>query len=272
MKIDIKKAGSQIKLFKSTRDRKFPSLKFEDGSNGLPSESFTMILNGAPGSGKSLFVENIIRNFYNTTGKHTVWSYIAYFCPTSSQDSYENSFAEDLDTDDIYDELNTTTLGEAYDKAAETSAEGTKKKPKFSLIIIDDFASELRTTHGKDGGVKKLLLKMLRNFRHVSLTILISVQGYLSLDPQHRNVIRNLVQFKTGSFPEIEKIWLEWGAGMDKNTFVNEFFPFIFDKKYNFLQIDRFREFAMCKSFNPITIHKTDDEENENENDLNGKQ
>ena len=251
MKIDVSKSDSDIKVFKSTRDAKFPTLK--NGNCTLPTESFTMILNGSPGSGKSLFIENLIRNFYNTSGKHTVFSNISYFCPSASQDSYEDSFVGDLDDDSIYTELNTETLNEAYDKALETAAEGTKKKPLFSLIVIDDMASELRQG-GRDGGVKKLLLKMLRNFRHANLSIIISVQGYLSLDPQHRNVVRNLVQFKTGSFPELEKIYLEWGSNMKKDTFINEFIPFIFDKPHSFLQIDRYKSFKMCKGFQALDI------------------
>lgn len=253
MKIDIKKSNNEIKLFKSTRDKKFTGVNLAEDSP-LPSESFTMILNGAPGSGKSLFVENIIRNFYNVKGKQTVWSYIAYFCPSASQNSYENSFVADLDSDDIYDELNTSTLGEAYEKAKETAESGTTRKPKFSLVVIDDFATELRTTHGKDGGVRKLLLKMLRNYRHVNMTVILSVQGYLSLDPQHRNVIRNLIQFKTGNYCELEKLFLEWGSNINKNDFINKLIPYIFNEKYNFLCIDRYKEFAMSKNFNPITI------------------
>ena len=265
MKIDIKKSNNEIKLFKSTRDRKFTGVNLAEDSP-LPSESFTMILNGAPGSGKSLFVENIIRNFYNVKGKQTVWSYIAYFCPSASQNSYENSFVADLDSDDIYDELNTSTLGEAYEKAKETAESGTTRKPKFSLVVIDDFATELRTTFGKDGGVRKLLLKMLRNYRHVNMTVILSVQGYLSLDPQHRNVIRNLIQFKTGNYCELEKLFLEWGSNINKNDFISKLIPFVFSDKYNFLCIDRYKEFAMSKNFNPITI-KPEYEESESTTD-----
>lgn len=265
MKIDIKKSNNEIKLFKSTRDRKFTGINLAEDSP-LPDQSFTMILNGAPGSGKSLFVENIIKNFYNVKGKTTVWSYISYFCPSASQGSYENSFVEDLNSDDIYDELNTTTLGECYEKAKETAESGTARKPKFSLVVIDDFATELRTTHGKDGGVRKLLLKMLRNYRHCNMTIILSVQGYLSLDPQHRNVIRNLVQFKTGNFCEIEKIWLEWGSNINKNDFVHKLIPFVFNEKFNFLCIDRYKEFAMSKCFSPFTI-KSEYEETESTTD-----
>ena len=134
------------------------------------------------------------------------------------------------------------------------------------MVVIDDFATELRTTFGKDGGVKKLLLKMLRNFRHVNMTVILSVQGYLSLDPQHRNVIRNLIQWKTGSFPEIEKIWLEWGSNINKNDFISKLMPFVFNERYNFLQIDRYREFAMAKNFNPICI-KSEYEETESTTD-----
>jgi hypothetical protein len=75
------------------------------------------------------------------------------------------------------------------------------------------------------------------------------------------------VQFKTGSVPEIEKLWLEWGAGFKKDEFINEFFPFIFDKKYNFLQVDRYLGFQMCKNFQKLTISNYNKDENEKDND-----
>jgi hypothetical protein len=251
MKIDLSPAGTTIKLSKSTRDQEMPGLKFEKNSCGLSKNSFLMYIVGRPKSGKSHFVESLLRHNYNVKGKSTCWDYIAYFCPQSSQNSYDGSFVGDMVDDDIYDELDVNTLNEAYENATETGAEGTTKKPKFSLIIIDDFAVEL-----KDKGVKRLLLKMMRNHRHVGggLSMIILSQNYMALDSMHRQIVSNLVMFDTSSVIEKERLWTEWFSMIPKQEFMTSFWKFIFDKKYNFIQCDRLNDFKITKNFQPIEI------------------
>ncbi len=253
MKIEIKPAGSNIKLSKSTRDNVMKGLKF--GDCGLSDTAFTMYIVGRPGSGKSHFLESLIKHNYNIKGKQTCWDRIFYMCPDASQGSYEDSFVEDMDDDDVYDTLTYDTLSEVYDEAQEVSAEGTTKKPRYSLLIIDDMATEL-----KDKAVARLLLKMLRNYRHIGLSIIICSQNYMALNSQHRQIIRNLVQFDTGSILERERIWIEWFSHIPKKEFYDVFWDFIFDKKYEFLQCDRVKNFDIHKSFKRITISKTDEE------------
>jgi len=252
MKIDLSPAGTTIKLSKSTRDKEMKGLSF--GECGLAKTAFTMYVVGRPGSGKSHFVESLLRHNYNVKGKSTCWDYIAYFCPESSQGSYDGSFVGDMVDDDIYDELTVNTLNEAYEKALEVGDEGTEKKPNHSLFIIDDFSTEL-----KDKGVKRLLLKLLRNHRHIGggLSIIILSQNYMALDSMHRQIIRNLVQFDTGSIIEKDRIWTEWLSMIPKQEFMTTFWDFIYDKKFNFLQVDRVRDFKICKNFQPISINKT---------------
>ena len=103
MKIEIKPAGSNIKLSKSTRDNVMKGLKF--GDCGLSDTAFTKYIVGRPGSGKSLYLESMIKHNYNIKGKQTCWDRIFYMCPETSQGSYEDSFVEDMDDDDIYDKL-----------------------------------------------------------------------------------------------------------------------------------------------------------------------
>ena len=170
-------------------------------------------------------------------------------CPTASQDSYEDSFVGDMNEDDIYDKLTYDTLLDVYEEAKEVAAEGTKKKPKFSLLIIDDMATEL-----KDKQVKRLLLLMLRNFRHIGLSIIICSQNYMALDSQHRQIMRQLVQFDTGSVIEKDRLFIEWFSHIPKQSFFTIFWDYIFDEKYQFLMCDRTKDFAIHKTFKPITI------------------
>lgn len=247
MKIDVGVAGSDIKLSKSTRDNVMPGLKF--GDCGLSKTPFTLYVVGRPGSGKSLFIESMIKHNYNVKSNQTCWDRIFYMCPTASQDSYEDSFVGDMDESDIYDKLTYDTLLDVYEEAKEVAAEGTKKKPRFSLLVIDDMSTELR-----DKQVKRQLLLMLRNFRHIGLSIIICSQNYMALDSMHRQIIRQLVQFNTGSVIEKERLWVEFFSHIPKQTFFTIFWDYIFDEKYQFLMCDRTRGFAMHKTFKPITI------------------
>jgi len=253
MKIEIKPAGSNIKLSKSTRDNVMKGLKF--GDCGLSDTAFTKYIVGRPGSGKSLYLESMIKHNYNIKGKQTCWDRIFYMCPEASQGSYEDSFVEDMDDDDIYDTLTYDTLLKVYEEAQEVSAEGTPKKPRYSLLILDDLATEL-----KDKAVARLLLLMLRNYRHIGLSIIICSQNYMALHSQHRQIIRQIVQFNTGSILEQERIWTEWFSHIPKKEFLTTFWDYIFNEKYEFLQCDRTKDFAIHKSFRPITISKYEDE------------
>ena len=224
-----------------------PGLKF--GDCGLSKTPFTLYVVGRPGSGKSLFIESMIKHNYNVKSNQTCWDRIFYMCPTASQDSYEDSFVGDMDESDIYDKLTYDTLLDVYEEAKEVAAEGTKKKPRFSLLVIDDMSTELR-----DKQVKRQLLLMLRNFRHIGLSIIICSQNYMALDSMHRQIIRQLVQFNTGSVIEKERLWVEFFSHIPKQTFFTIFWDYIFDEKYQFLMCDRTRGFAMHKTFKPITI------------------
>jgi GTPase SAR1 family protein len=254
MKIEMKPAGSTIKLSKSTRDNEMPGLKF--GDCGLSKTPFSMYIVGRPGSGKSHFLESLIKHNYNVKGKQTCWDRIFYMCPETSQDSYENSFVNDMDEKDVYDTLTYDTLSEVYDEAKEVSAEGTAKKPRFSLVCIDDMAVEL-----KDKAVARLLLKMLRNYRHIGLSIIICSQNYMALHSQHRQVIRQLCQFDTGSVLERERLWVEFASHIPKKEFLTTFWDdFMFSEKYQIMMIDRVKDFDIHKSFKRITISKYEDE------------
>jgi len=257
MEIDLQDTKAKTIVYKSTRDCKFKGLDSNFCSDtGLPDSDFTMVINGGCGTGKSLFTENLVRQFYSINkGKKTVWSYIAYCCPEASLDSYENSFVKDLNSDDVYDSLDTDILNEILDKAIETKESGTKKNPKHSLLILDDLGSELKQG-GRDGGVLKLLKKTLQTFRHMHLSVIICTQNIMSMHSHHRNIVRNLIQFKSSSIPEIERIWLEFGSKFTKKEFIEDFWPFIFDEKYNFLQVDRHNDFQMCKNYNILDIKK----------------
>jgi len=253
MKVQLGKEGTKLLISKSTRDLEMSKhLKF--GECGLCRKPHTMYIVGRAGSGKSHMLESLLKEQYNLgKRKGTCFDSIYVFCPKTSQESYEDSFIKHINPDHVFDELNYATLNEAYDGAKDTKAWGEGKKGKdsqyFSLIIIDDMATELRNKE-----VRKLLLKMLRNHRHVHLSMWIISQNYVSgLDKDCRDNIQQLIQFETGSLIEKERLWAEWFSRFTKKDF-ELIFDYVFDKKYNFIQCDRRNDFKVCKNFQPLTI------------------
>lgn len=255
MQINEQKGDTEILLSKSTRDLvmsdKIPT------NCGIANTPTSYLIVGKPSSGKSHFVESYVKKQMRTgSGKATCFDSIYVICPESSQSSYDKSFVCDCDPDKVYDELNIANLTEVYDGICETKELGDESNKKgdnfFSLLIIDDCASEL-----KEKRVEKLLLKMLRNHRHIHCTIIIVSQNYMATSKNCRDCIRNLVQFSTTNIKEKEKIRFEWLAQLKTKEF-DHFWDFLFkDQKYQFLQCDRKTD-AIYKTFNKVEISGID--------------
>ncbi len=144
MKITERKGDTDILLSKSTRDlvmsKKIPT------NCGLVNTPFTMIVSGRPASGKSHFVESIMKKQYRVgPGKATCWDSIYIIAPESCQTSYKDSFSEDCDEEKIFEELTYDNLAQVYDGVKETMSLGEGSNQNFfSLLIIDECASALR--------------------------------------------------------------------------------------------------------------------------------
>ncbi len=248
MKITERKGDTDLMLSKSTRDLvmspKIPT------NCGLVNTPFTMIISGRPGSGKSHLVESVMRKQYRV-GPHkaTCWDSIYIIAPESCQTSYKDSFSEDCDEEKIFDELTYDNLAKVYEGAKETMSLGEGQRENFfSLLIIDDCASELRLKN-----IQRLLLRMLRNYRHLHLSIIICTQNYMAIQKDCRDNMRQLVQFNTTNQIEKERIRVEWCGMFDKYEF-ESFWSYLFDKEpYQFLMADRKTD-KFHKTFNPLEI------------------
>ncbi len=248
MKITERKGDTDILLSKSTRDlvmsKKIPT------NCGLVNTPFTMIVSGRPASGKSHFVESIMKKQYRVgPGKATCWDSIYIIAPESCQTSYKDSFSEDCDEEKIFEELTYDNLAQVYDGVKETMSLGEGSNQNFfSLLIIDDCASELRLKN-----IQRLLLRMLRNHRHLHLSIVICTQNYMAIQKDCRDNIRQLVQFNTTNQLEKERLRIEWCGMFDKYEF-ESFWSYLFDKEpYQFLMGDR-KSDRFHKTFNPLEI------------------
>ena len=251
MKISETKGNTEILVSKSTRDLVMSDkIPLDSGISNTPS---TIYVVGRPGSGKSHFLESYMRRqmrIGSDKSKQTCFDSIYVVAPESSQGSYEKSFVCDCDPEKVYDELNIANLTEIYDGCCETKELGDDKKKNdnyFSCVLIDDCATEMRDKH-----VRKLLLKMLRNHRHIHTTIILVSQNYMSMDKNCRDCVRQLVQFNTCNHKEKERIAVEW-LGQFRPKEFEILWEYLFRDKYQFLMCDRKTD-EIHKTFNKIDV------------------
>lgn len=146
-------------------------------------KSFILALIGKPGSGKSHFLISLLKS---KPLLKNVFENILIFIPPSSRSSINEDFwGNNLPAENIYDELNETTLQDAYNRCKEISKEGYK-----SLLIFDDVQKDFK------GESEKLLQNICNNRRHDRISIIFCVQTYKSLSKTARNALSNLIIFK----------------------------------------------------------------------------
>tara|TARA_R110002072_G_scaffold3786_2_gene27077 strand:+ start:16245 stop:17009 length:765 start_codon:yes stop_codon:yes gene_type:complete len=247
MIIEETKGNTEILISKSTRDKIMSAkIPVDSGINNTPSCTYIV---GKPGSGKTHYVESLMKSQYRNckSGITTCFDSVFVVSPASSQDSYSNSFVKDCDPEKVYDTLNYNNLADIYEGIKETHDLSDKDNNYFSLLILDDVATELR-----DKQVSKLLLRLLRNHRHLSLTILIISQNYMALEKNSRDNIQCLVQFATNNIKEKERIRIEYLGHLKPKEF-EVLWEYMFKEKYQFLMVDRKHE-TIHKTFNKLDI------------------
>jgi GTPase SAR1 family protein len=177
---------------------------------------------GKAASGKSTMAISLINS--KSLFKR-VYHEIILFCPPNSRASITNDFwGTNLPEDCIYDELNLENLQEAYDRAQANRDEGLK-----TLILMDDVQKELK------GECEKLLLHMVSNRRHASLSIWMLCQNYISIPRQVRQGLTDLFVFKVGK-NEIQNIFNEQ-VEVSKEVF-EEIQKILFKEPHEFLYIN----------------------------------
>jgi GTPase SAR1 family protein len=138
---------------------------------------------GRGGSGKSSLVISLLQS---RQAFKRIYHKIILFCPPNSRGSINNDFwGKNLEDEDIYDELTFENLQEAYDIAMMNRDEGLR-----TLIIFDDVQKQMK------GENEKLLLHMINNRRHASLSLWLACQNYISIPKQVRQNLTDMFIFK----------------------------------------------------------------------------
>ena len=189
-------------------------------SSLMNKHNFTLFL-GKAGSGKSTLLISLLQSpslFYG------VYHNIILFCPPNSRASIKDDFWSVLPDEQIYDELNYDNLLEAYELAQANDIGGFR-----TLIILDDVQKNLK------GECEKLLLHMVNNRRHSSLSIWLACQTYKSIPPQVRMGLTGLFLFKIAK-KEMENIFDEQ-VEINEKIF-KEILNISFRRPHDFLFID----------------------------------
>ena len=147
--------------------------------------SFTMLLVGRPGSGKSSRGSSLIASKDKLYWKK--FHRIHLIIPPSSLASMKLPPMKKHQR--TYDDLTEDILDDVMDHTMELTEEG-KIKDKFSLIYLDDYAVALKRPE-----INRKLQKIVFNHRHFNLSLMVMVQSYRKAPPDLRKCFGYLILF-----------------------------------------------------------------------------
>lgn len=196
---------------------------------------------GSGGSGKTSYLLNQMKTVYKKKFHH-----IYYFCPSSSFASVKNhAFANH---DKVYNELDLNTLDEIKTELISRKEEAEDDdEQEYSLIIIDDFANNL-----KDKLLLRILNSMLIKARHLNCFFIFTVQSYLYFPKILRKQLTWCSIFSGVRNKE------EWRTIREELLKMNEedaktIYDYIFDVPYQHMDMDLFEE-KIYKNGNLLNI------------------
>ena len=212
----------------------------------LPRKSFSMLIVGKPGSGKT----NLLLNLITKRGKafNRKFDKVFIVSPSLSTIAEDDPF-ELIPEEQKFTEANLEVL---EDIEAQIADSGEKV-----LIILDDVIADVRGK-GK-AAVENKLQKMFFNRRHLcgaggSASIIATSQTYNKIDSKLRKSCSHLVLFENRNKREISSIFDEVILIPLKEYM--DVMKYVFDKKHNFMFIDttKNQDDMIHKNFNKLTI------------------
>ena len=212
----------------------------------LPKKSFSLLITGRPGSGKT----NLLLNLITKRGKCFNRKFDKVFIVSPSLSTIKDDDPFELIPDD-----------QKFETASLENIEGILSSIKDSglkvLIILDDVIAEVR---GKgNAAVENLIQKIFFNRRHLcgaggSASIIATSQTYNKIDPKLRKAASHFMFYENRNKKEIESVYDEIILIPMKEYM--DVFKYVYDKKYNFMYIDTTKgmDDMIYKNFNKLTI------------------
>ena len=202
------------------------------------------VLTGSGGSGKT----NLLLNFFKSKDMYrNKFDNIYYICPSSSFLSVAKHPFEEHDK--IYHELSESLLYEIYDELINIKEKRLKKKkkPEYSLIIIDDFADTL-----KDKQIQMALNKMIIKARHICCGFIFTLQSYFYFP----KILRKQITFASIFKPKNIEEWYSISKEILNLNQIDalKLYDYGFDQPYNHIDLDTVQN-IMYKNFNQLKIN-----------------
>jgi hypothetical protein len=196
---------------------------------------------GSGGSGKTSHLLGQMKTVYKKKFHH-IW----YFCPSSSFLSVEKH--PFVNHDKVFHELTAEALDDIREEL--TSIKEDRKEddmPEYSLVIIDDFANNLKDKH-----LLSKLNSMLIKARHLNCCFLFTVQSYLYYPKILRKQL-TWVSIFSGVRNKEEWMTISKELLKMKEDQAKQLYDYVFDKPYQHLDIDSFEE-KFYKNGNQLQI------------------
>lgn len=197
----------------------------------LPRKSFSMIVVGAPGSGKTTLILSLICK----QGKAFNRKFDRVFLWSPSLITMKDDPFELIPDDQKFTEVTAENLLEVL---ADIKDSGEK-----ILFIMDDVIADIR---GKGKGeIENLLQKIFFNRRHLagaggSVSIIATSQAWNKIDPKLRKTASQIIFYKNLHKKETESIFEELIL-VPKKEYI-DVLRYVFKKKHDFLFIDTTQE------------------------------
>jgi DNA replication protein DnaC len=198
--------------------------------------SFNIIV-AKMGMGKTSLITNLVKTVFRKCF-HNIYCFI----PSNSRMSIDNDiYGKFLPQDQLFDNLTEENIESVYKELQENS-----KEEEFSLLIIDDFQTQL-----KNPSILKTLNKIITKMRHLRTTIFLLQQNYQALDKSLRELASNLILFNVGK-SQLEKIFLE-SIQLDKSKY-QELIDLSFKEKHDWILINLNGQRNIYRMFDKIII------------------
>ena len=239
IKIKIKRNNFDVKNIDN-------QIKFSDSP--LPQSYFVWLICGMKGTGKSTVILNVLNN--KKSPYYKFFDNIYFVSSTGKRDHKFDKLIDELEEDNkYYSECNDENLNEIITKIQEYN-DDSDDKDIHNLLILDDCVHNLPSSTQRDSALNRIITQC----RHLKLSVIITSQQFLKINPLIRNNTDMISFFKTYKVKEYEALENMLNISKEKLKIYYDFATK--DGNNNFLHISLFggKEPLFFRKFDKIEL------------------